>query len=96
MRRFFRWASRVLLLVVIFMVSALTAMRFAIRGRELRHVIGTSIQIGRDLVWRQIADDFAHILAQFIGPAALWSHAGEQIRRNRDETFARKALRDVA
>jgi eukaryotic-like serine/threonine-protein kinase len=34
MRRFFRWALRVLVLVVVFMVSALTAMRFAIHGRQ--------------------------------------------------------------
>ena len=34
MRRFFRYVVRVLLLVVVFMVSALTAMRFAIHGRQ--------------------------------------------------------------
>lgn len=34
MRRFFQWALRVLVLVVVFMVSALTAMRFAIHGRQ--------------------------------------------------------------
>src|SRR5208337_181174 len=34
MRRFFHWALRVLVLVVVFMVSALTAMRFAIHGRQ--------------------------------------------------------------
>ena len=34
MRSFFRWALRVLVLVVVFMVSALTAMRFAIHGRQ--------------------------------------------------------------
>jgi eukaryotic-like serine/threonine-protein kinase len=34
MRRFFRYVVRVLLLVVVFMASALTAMRFAIHGRQ--------------------------------------------------------------
>src|SRR6516164_9741201 len=34
MRRFFRWVVRVLVLVVVFMASMLTAMRFAIHGRQ--------------------------------------------------------------
>ena len=34
MRRFFRWLVRVLVLVVVFMAAALTAMRFAIHGRQ--------------------------------------------------------------
>jgi len=34
MRRFFGWVLRALVLVVVFMVSALTAMRFAIHGRQ--------------------------------------------------------------
>ncbi len=34
MRRFFRWLVRVLVLIVVFMASALTAMRFAIHGRQ--------------------------------------------------------------
>ncbi len=34
MRRFFRWLLRVLILIVVFMASALTAMRFAIHGRQ--------------------------------------------------------------
>ncbi len=34
MRRFFRYVLRVLVLVVVFLISALTAMRFAIHGRE--------------------------------------------------------------
>ncbi len=34
MRRFFRWLLRVLVLVVVFMAAALTAMRFAIHGRQ--------------------------------------------------------------
>lgn len=34
MRRFFRWLVRVLMLVVVFMAAALTAMRFAIHGRQ--------------------------------------------------------------
>jgi beta-lactam-binding protein with PASTA domain len=34
MRRFFRWMLKVLILVVVGMVSFLTAMRFAIHGRE--------------------------------------------------------------
>jgi len=34
MRRFFRWLVRVLVLIVVFMTAALTAMRFAIHGRQ--------------------------------------------------------------
>jgi len=34
MRRFFRWLLRALVLIVVFMASALTAMRFAIHGRQ--------------------------------------------------------------
>jgi beta-lactam-binding protein with PASTA domain len=34
MRRFFRWLVRVLVLFVVFMTAALTAMRFAIHGRQ--------------------------------------------------------------
>src|ERR1039457_5020905 len=34
MRRFFRYLVRVLALIVVFMASALTAMRFAIHGRQ--------------------------------------------------------------
>jgi eukaryotic-like serine/threonine-protein kinase len=36
MRRFFRWLVRVLVLIVVFMASALTAMRFAIHGRQTK------------------------------------------------------------
>ncbi|HEY3930449.1 MAG TPA: PASTA domain-containing protein [Candidatus Koribacter sp.] len=35
MRRFFRWVLRILVLVVVFLISLLTAMRFAIHGREV-------------------------------------------------------------
>jgi beta-lactam-binding protein with PASTA domain len=34
MRRFFRWLVRTLVLIVVFLASALTAMRFAIHGRQ--------------------------------------------------------------
>ncbi|HVP53466.1 MAG TPA: PASTA domain-containing protein [Candidatus Eisenbacteria bacterium] len=34
MRRFLRWLVRVLVLIVVFMAAALTAMRFAIHGRQ--------------------------------------------------------------
>src|SRR5271166_5713984 len=36
MRRFFRYVVRMLVLVVVFMASALTAMRFAIHGRQTK------------------------------------------------------------
>jgi eukaryotic-like serine/threonine-protein kinase len=36
MRRFFRWLVRVLVLIVVFMASLLTAMRFAIHGRQTK------------------------------------------------------------
>jgi len=52
MRRFFRYMLRVLVLVVVFMVSALTAMRFAIHGRQttIPKVVGmTPLQAERAL-----------------------------------------------
>lgn len=44
MRRFFRWLVRVLVLIVVFMASMLTAMRFAIHGRQtaVPKVVGMS------------------------------------------------------
>jgi eukaryotic-like serine/threonine-protein kinase len=44
MRRFFRWLLRVLVLIVVFMASALAAMRFAIHGRQtsVPKVVGMS------------------------------------------------------
>ncbi len=35
MRRFFMWILKVLVLIVVGLISALTAMRFAIHGREV-------------------------------------------------------------
>lgn len=45
MRRFFRWMVRILVLVVVFMASMLTAMRFAIHGRQsaVPKVIGMTL-----------------------------------------------------
>ncbi|HEX8799658.1 MAG TPA: PASTA domain-containing protein, partial [Terriglobales bacterium] len=44
MRRFFRWLVRVLVLIVVFMTAALTAMRLAIHGRQtaVPKVVGMS------------------------------------------------------
>jgi beta-lactam-binding protein with PASTA domain len=44
MRRFFRWLLRALVLMVVFIASALTAMRFAIHGRQttIPKVVGLS------------------------------------------------------
>ena len=44
MRRFFRWLVRVLVLLVVFMTAALTAVRFAIHGRQtaVPKVVGMS------------------------------------------------------
>jgi len=44
MRRFFRWLLRALVLAVVFIASALTAMRFAIHGRQTQipKVVGLS------------------------------------------------------
>jgi beta-lactam-binding protein with PASTA domain len=44
MRRFFRWLLRALVLAVIFIASALTAMRFAIHGRQTQipKIVGLS------------------------------------------------------
>jgi beta-lactam-binding protein with PASTA domain len=46
MRRFFRYLLRVLVLMVVFLVSALTAMRFAIHGRQttIPKVVGMTPQ----------------------------------------------------
>jgi beta-lactam-binding protein with PASTA domain len=45
MRGFFRWLLRVLVLIVVFMAAALTAMRFAIHGRQtaVPRVVGLTL-----------------------------------------------------
>jgi beta-lactam-binding protein with PASTA domain len=88
MRRFFRWLVRVLILIVVFMASALTAMRFAIHGRQTKvpKVVGMSPHDAENalesggLVF-ELADRFysadipaGRILSQVPAP-------GEQVRR---------------
>jgi beta-lactam-binding protein with PASTA domain len=88
MRRFFRWLVRTLVLIVVFMASALTAMRFAIHGRQTNvpKVVGMTPHDAENalassgLVFEQ-ADRFfsaevpeGRILSQVPSP-------GEQVRR---------------
>jgi beta-lactam-binding protein with PASTA domain len=88
MRRFFRYGLRALVLIVVFMVSALTAMRFAIHGRQttIPKVVGmTPLQAERALTDhglvlergdRFFSSDVAagRIMSQVPSP-------GEQVRR---------------
>jgi eukaryotic-like serine/threonine-protein kinase len=88
MRRFFRWLVRVLVLIVVFMASLLTAMRFAIHGRQTKvpKVVGMTPREAENalesggLVFEE-ADRFysadipvGRILSQVPSP-------GEQVRR---------------
>jgi beta-lactam-binding protein with PASTA domain len=88
MRRFFRWLVRVLVLIVVFMASALTAMRFAIHGRQTHvpkiigmtpHDAGNALE-SSGLVFEQVDRFFSaevpegRILSQVPSP-------GEQVRR---------------
>jgi beta-lactam-binding protein with PASTA domain len=88
MRRFFRWVVRALVLIIVFMASALTAMRFAIHGRQTKvpKVIGmTARDAGNalestglvlDRTDRFYSAEIAegHIVSQVPSP-------GEQVRR---------------
>ncbi len=88
MRRFLQYVVRVLVLVVVFMVSALTAMRFAIHGRQTRipQLIGmTTAQAERALADHglvlQPGDRF---FSSDVPPGRVMSQApapGEQVRR---------------
>ena len=88
MRRFLQYVVRVLVLVVVFMVSALTAMRFAIHGRQTKipKLVGmTTPQAERALADRglvlQPGDRF---FSSDVPPGRVMSQVpapGEQVRR---------------
>lgn len=88
MRRFFRYMLRVLVLVVVFMVSALTAMRFAIHGRQttIPKVIGmTPLQAERALSDHGLVLDRGdRFFSSDVPPGRVLSQVpppGEQVRR---------------
>jgi len=88
MRRFFRYVLRVLVLLVVFMVSALTAMRFAIHGRQttIPKVLGmTSLQADRALADRGLLLDRGdRFFSSEVPEGRIVSQApgaGEQVRR---------------
>lgn len=88
MRGFFRWLLRALILVVVFLASALTAMRFAIHGRQTTvpkfvglnmleaSRLAASNGLGLDTGDRYYSSDIAagKILSQALAP-------GEKVRR---------------
>jgi beta-lactam-binding protein with PASTA domain len=88
MRRFFRYVLRVLVLLVVFMVSALTAMRFAIHGRQttIPKVVGmTPLQADRALADRGLVLDRGdRFFSSEVPEGRIVSQApgaGEQVRR---------------
>ena len=88
MRRFFQYVVRVLVLVVVFMVSALTGMRFAIHGRQTRipKLVGmTPGQAERALADRGLVlDPGDRFFSSDVPPGRIMSQApaaGEQVRR---------------
>jgi beta-lactam-binding protein with PASTA domain len=88
MRRFFRYLLRALVLIVVFMVSALTAMRFAIHGRQttIPKLVGlTSTQAVRTLADHGLVlDEGDRYFSSDVPPDRVMSQApapGMQVRR---------------
>jgi len=88
MRRFFRYVVRVLILMVVFMASALMAMRFAIHGRQTRipKLVGmTTSQAERSLADHGLVlDPGDRYFSSDVPPGRIMSQApapGEQVRR---------------
>jgi eukaryotic-like serine/threonine-protein kinase len=88
MKRFFQYVVRVLVLLVVFMASALTAMRFAIHGRQTRipKLVGmTTSQAERVLADHGLVlDPGDRFFSSDIPPGRIMSQApapGEQVRR---------------
>ena len=88
MRRFFRWLLRALVLAVVFIASALTAMRFAIHGRQttIPKVVGlTQTQAERVLADHGLVlDQGDRYFSSDIPPGRVMSQApapGVQVRR---------------
>jgi beta-lactam-binding protein with PASTA domain len=88
MRRFFRFVVRTLVLAVVFMASALTAMRFAIHGRQttIPKLVGlTPIQAERVLADDGlILDKGENYFSSHVPPGRIMSQApqpGVQVRR---------------
>jgi len=88
MRRFFQYVVRVLVLLVVFMVSALTAMRFAIHGRQTKvpKLVGlTTAQADRALSDHGLVlDPGDRYFSSTVPPGHIMSQVpapGEQVRR---------------
>ncbi|HZP23307.1 MAG TPA: PASTA domain-containing protein [Terriglobales bacterium] len=88
MRRFFRWLLRALVLAVVFIASALTAMRFAIHGRQTQipKVVGLSkSQASRLLADRGLVlEEGDRYFSSDVAPGKVMSQApapGVQVRR---------------
>lgn len=88
MRRFFGIALRVLILAAVFLASALTAMRFAIHGREVTmpKVVGMSVAEGNRVA--ASSGLFLHVEDRFYSPEmpegrilSQLPPAGERVRR---------------
>jgi len=88
MRRFFRFVVRLMVLLIVFMASALTAMRFAIHGRQstIPKVVGmTPLQAERALSDRGLAMEHGdRFFSSDVPPGRIMSQApapGDQVRR---------------
>jgi beta-lactam-binding protein with PASTA domain len=88
MRRFFRYVVRVLVLLVVFMASALMAMRFAIHGRQTRtpKFVGmTALQAERAAADHGLVlDPGDRFFSSDVPPGRIMSQApapGERVRR---------------
>ncbi len=88
MRRFFRYLVRVLVLIVVFMASLLTAMRFAIHGRQttIPKIVGmTSGQAERTLADHGLVlEENDRFFSSDVPPGRVMSQApapGAQVRR---------------
>jgi beta-lactam-binding protein with PASTA domain len=88
MRRFFRWVVRILVLVVVFMASMLTAMRFAIHGRQtvVPKVVGMTPQNAENALaaYGLVLDASDRFYSAEVPPGSIVSQVpapGETVRR---------------
>jgi eukaryotic-like serine/threonine-protein kinase len=88
MRRFFRYLLRTLVLIVVFMASALTAMRFAIHGRQTKipKIVGLSKSQAAHLLADHglVMDEGDRYFSADVPPGRIMSQApqpGMQVRR---------------
>src|SRR4029078_454373 len=65
----------------------------AVCSRQFRHVVGYSVEIRCDLIWRQIANCLTYsVPVQRACSSAVWSHARKQVGGNGDITSLGKLV----